>query len=191
MSLDVLATVKRSLLCSTQSSQCNNMILTDYCLQIIFCDDSNWDGRQSPGRNIAQNSRPQLVDWENMQICHDTTVKPGAGDSLPMAITGSSDAIDNARYLPLLNAWLDGGAQGPQPDPDPFLMTMPERPNTMDLCAWYLELLNQEFIARIDDNILTTIQEQSFQDGLKGDEKAIDVLTQSLTGTFIHEVSFR
>lgn len=104
-----------------------------------------------------------------------------------MAVTLSSDGLDRPRWQAVFDEWKRNG--GPQPDMAPYAVPQPTKPNTMDLCTWFLNTLGNGGFTSIDDPTIARVQEQSFLDGLTNNDKAIDGLVQSLAGTFLHEVS--
>jgi hypothetical protein len=157
---------------------------------MIWCDISNYVV-QSNGRvvNKAIGVSIPAEHWEIIRECYEPTLVPGGRAELPMAITTSSDAVDTAKYLPLYNEWKNNGGQGPQPDKAPYALPRLDKTNTMDLCTWYLNTMGNGGFTSIDDPTIAKVQEQSFLDGLQNNDKAIDALAQSLTGTILHEVS--
>lgn len=129
---------------------------------------------------------PEL--WKNVVKCYDSTNKAG-GEPLPMAITSSSDGLDFKAYKPLLDAWVKGGRVGPRPSMTAYAMPRTSNPNTIDLCTWYLEQEKAAGFSKVDKETISKIQASDFLAGLKGDDKAVDVLAQSLGATFLHEVT--
>jgi len=107
-----------------------------------------------------------------------------------MAITMSSDGLDNTKWKAAMDDWKNKGGQGNPPDMAPYIVPRPTKPNTMDLCTWYLNTLGGDGFLSIDDATIAKVQEQAFLDKLTGNNKAIDALVQSLAGTFGHEVSY-
>lgn len=105
-----------------------------------------------------------------------------------MAMTFSSDGLDYKTYKPLLDAWESGGRVGPRPDMAPYAVPRPTKPNTIDLCTWYLGQEKAAGFAKVDKETIAKIQTSDFLAGLKGNDKAVDVLAQSLGATFLHEV---
>lgn len=129
---------------------------------------------------------PQVRSMAN--ICFDPTILPGSIANLPMAGTFSSDTL-NALYPPALIAWT--AAQiGPPPNVNAFVLPRPDRPNTMDLCTWYLKQQRLAGYPRVNLTIIAKVQKPEFIAGLRAGDKPIDTLKETLGGKFLHEVRF-
>lgn len=58
----------------------------------------------------------------------------------------------------------------------------------MNICGWVLRHQQKSGYPKIDKDNIAKVQIPDFHDGLKGDENAVDVLSQTLGATFLHEV---
>jgi hypothetical protein len=105
-----------------------------------------------------------------------------------MAITTRSDGINSKDYNPVFNAWIAAGSIGPIPDNSPYIIERNNKPNTMDLCKWHLSEKKDGGFAKVDKSTIEKVQTSEFLAGLKGTDKAVDVLAQTLGATFLHEV---
>jgi hypothetical protein len=126
--------------------------------------------------------------WSNINKCYDANAKAGGADALPMAITTRSDTIDQKKFQPMMDAWIAAGATGPQSDPTPYIIERKNKPNTMDLCTWYLDSKRDDNWLKVDANTIAKVQDPAFIAGLKGNDKAVDALSETLGATFLHEV---
>jgi hypothetical protein len=107
-----------------------------------------------------------------------------------MAITAPSDGYDGKGYTQKRAAWVTAGSIGPAPDRAAFRIEQKNRPNTIDICLWYMAHMKSQGFYKVDKSTIDTIQEPAFINKLKGDDKPINHLTESLAGTLLHEVSF-
>lgn len=165
-------------------------LLTIMWSQWIFCDASNYAEVYGKYKNKEIDAFiPQELYDLATDTCFNTNIKAGDKDVLPMAITTSSDKIDQTKYDKAMMDWIAGGSQGDAPELKRFAMPRTNKPNTLDLCRWYLVYQRDANWPKIDKDTIEKVREQSFIDGLKNNDKAIDYLSQSLSGTFLHEVS--
>jgi len=105
-----------------------------------------------------------------------------------MALTLSSDGINAKDYQAAVDKWATLGSIGPPPDQAAYSVEQKKRPNTMDLCKWYIKLKTKEGFPKVDQSTIEKIQQPEFIAGLKGDDKPVDTLLQTLGATFLHEV---
>jgi len=148
---------------------------------------SNYEDKDGIQRNKAIGGPILRESWDNVKLCYDPNA-PASGKDLPMAITTSSDGLNSKEYLPLLDAWVAAGSKGPMPDRAPYAIEQKQKPNTMDLCTWYLNQIKNGGFAKVDKSTVEKVQAPEFLAGLKGTDKAFDVLSQTLGANFLHEV---
>lgn len=108
---------------------------------------------------------------------------------LPMATTASPDFYNELEYDQAKGDWETAGRQGSAPTKTQFLVQREDRTNTIDLCHWYLKHQRGLGWPKVDVSTISEIQKQSFIDGLKPSARPVDHLSESLSGTFLHEVS--
>ncbi|KAK8023892.1 hypothetical protein PG993_011958 [Apiospora rasikravindrae] len=158
---------------------------------VIYCDSSNYEEvTSSSGNQVHRNKAIGAIvsqpNWHNFELCY--APNPEAG-SLPMSITTPSDWFDAKGYIDATDLWARTGGVGEPPKKRDFARTRDNKPNTMDMCTWFLAKNKKEDWPGIGDELIEKVQEPSFVSGLQGDEKPIDTLSTTLGPTFLHEVS--
>lgn len=88
-----------------------------------------------------------------------------------------------------MNILVQMGSVGEAPKAEDYARTRNDKPNTMDVCTWYLAKTKEEGWPRLDDEeMIERVRDPSFIAELKGDDKPIDTLSMTLGATFLHEV---
>jgi len=158
--------------------------------QQIYCSKSNYIEKNGIGRNEAIGLPLPSPAWDVVNQCYDTKVEAGGHIRLPMAVTISSNGVDMKAYQLELDAWEAAGSTGTPPSPTTYAFERKNKPNTMDLCSWYLKEQRVGGFAKIDKDNVEKVQKPEYISGLQGDNKPVDVLAQTLGATFLHEVRF-
>lgn len=136
-------------------------------------------------------------------ICFDENAGLGMNLDLLIAATLSSDQADDTLYKEELARWeAEGAPLPPGPDISKYMVERPDFLNAMDLCNWYLRFVqtngrgfarfmaeDAEGSTQINRGVINTIMDDNFNLQGTGNNRIIDVLTQSLAGTLLHEVS--
>ncbi|KAM0280465.1 hypothetical protein ACHAQH_004044 [Verticillium albo-atrum] len=149
--------------------------------------------------NLPQNAEQANIAKE----CFNPDAEPAQGQNLVMAITLSSDKPDPRKVTEALKAWQDAGSPlPPGPDFSNAMVLRPEYPNAIDLCSWYLKFVRDggrgfaRFMKEgdggatvISKEVVDRIRDPNFDLGTTGNTKMINVLTESLAGTLLHELS--
>lgn len=129
--------------------------------------------------------------WDNVTLCHDTTIKSGDRESIPMAMTETSNALNQKEYAAAVSTWKASGRIGPSPDWVPYFVEDKDKPNSMELCAWFLTWKRDEKWQKVNAEMIATVQDPAFIDGLTGNNKPIDAMTHTLGANLLHEVRLR
>ena len=156
--------------------------------QMIFCDNSNYEKPKKHTYNKVIGAPLTKDAAENVQLCYDPNQAPDT--KLPMAITTSSGLFDYRQWQNLLQEQPSKHGAGPEPIRTLCTIPQPGKPNTMDLCTWYLNTLGKGGYTKLDDGTIAKVQTKTFIAGLKKNNKAVDALVHSLAGTVLHEVSY-
>jgi hypothetical protein len=158
---------------------------------LIYCDKSNYyeDAKGKPWNRLI-GSIIDLAAYDIVKTCYDPSVTPGSQIELPMGITSPSHGLDGTGYANALATWKAGGSIGAAPDITPFIIPRPYKPNTIDLCTWYLTQTKAAKFYKIDKSTMDRTQDPTFISTLSGNDKPINHLSESLAGTLLHEVSF-
>lgn len=135
--------------------------------------------------NKAIGSPIPAKHYDNIAMCYSKAVTEG---DLPMAITTNSDRLDLKAWESAMDAYQAAGSHGLPPDRSAYRLERVDKPNTMDLCTWYLDEMKVGGFAMVDKSTIEKVQKPDFIAVLKGDDKAIDALSTTLGGTMLHEV---
>lgn len=126
-------------------------------------------------------------DPGGLRDCYSQT-NPPTIQSVATAITTTSDGT-HPNYPQILQAWYNGGKNGPKPDNKQYITEQKGFPSTVNLCTWFLNAIGKPNFARIDDTTITRAQAKDFLKDFSEGRPPIDALSSTLAGTLLHEVS--
>ncbi|KAK7946397.1 uncharacterized protein PG986_010718 [Apiospora aurea] len=158
---------------------------------VIYCDSSNYEAvTSSSGTQVLRYKAIGAIvspqNWKNFEVCYDPN--PEAG-SLPMSITTPSDWFDLKGFTDASNLWAQTGGVGEHPKQGDFVRPRDNKPNTMDMCTWFLTKNKKEGWPELGEEIIEKVQDPSFVSGLQGDDKPIDTISTTLGPVILHELT--
>ncbi|KAK4447191.1 hypothetical protein QBC34DRAFT_467710 [Podospora aff. communis PSN243] len=166
--------------------------------QIILCDGRNWEPHPDPDKHVYWNRETETVrskqDVEQrLKWCFEGKRGPDV-EGLPVAVTTSSNEILLEEYKLVYKDWVDKGRVGPQPDIMPYSVSHADKPNTINLCNWYLEEIKDakndlRVFYGIDDKAIARVQSIEFMAKLQGSSLPINVLGESMGALLLHELT--
>lgn len=134
--------------------------------------------------NMFNNDNDLPVDDQIQQDiinCHQ-------GISGSQAETITSDSLDRealeAAYLKYFENE-DLGISTPEVDPKEFLAEHPDKPNTIDLCHWFLDTVQQGSFNNLDVDFMKRLTDQNFY---LGDKSRMAIVMDMLPSVILHEV---
>lgn len=117
-------------------------------------------------------------------------------DDSTFAITVASHQLDARGWHAERERWEAAGRPlwpGP-PNKNSFMNPVEDKPSTIDLCTSFLEKVEEGYLERLDESYLARVARPDFSlDINDGDTHSpkIDMVTNSMTGVLLHEVSWR
>lgn len=181
-----------------------HLMLNYLPVQLIFCDYSNYETINGRVFNKAQGLPALQDDADYAHKCFFSQEKdqpPMAQTLMPLEFTPD--------YRVRHQQWADQrdkGQNAPMPDFKGFSVNHADKPTTMDLCTWLMDLVaGGEVFSTLTDHAIAQAQSVAFVDNLnalpggsgsgsgtggKAVIKPIDVLSgESVSGLLLHEVS--